>query len=222
MAAYAAGLPLVHEPGTVWNYSSGTTNIIARIVGDAVGGGQEGHGGVPARPAVRAGGHALARSRSSTRPARSSARRTCTPRPATSPGSASSTATTVSPPTAPGCCPPDGATTPARQPRTTTRAGSTTAPSGGCGPIPRQPRLPRLRRPVHGRGARPRAGGGASRQVPRRRAGRSCSRQLSRHLPRRQRWRLTPWPGQPETSRDVRSNRLAIGGGDRTRGTPHR
>ena len=42
MAAYAAGLPLVHEPGAVWNYSSGTTNIVARIVGDVVGGGREG------------------------------------------------------------------------------------------------------------------------------------------------------------------------------------
>jgi CubicO group peptidase (beta-lactamase class C family) len=42
MAAYAASLPLIHEPGSVWNYSSGTTNIIARIVGDAVGGGREG------------------------------------------------------------------------------------------------------------------------------------------------------------------------------------
>jgi len=37
MAAYAAALPMIHTPGTVWNYSSGTTNIIARIVGDAVG-----------------------------------------------------------------------------------------------------------------------------------------------------------------------------------------
>jgi len=36
MAAYAAALPLVHEPGTVWNYSSGTTNIVARIAGDAL------------------------------------------------------------------------------------------------------------------------------------------------------------------------------------------
>jgi CubicO group peptidase (beta-lactamase class C family) len=36
MAAYAAALPLVHEPGAVWNYSSGTTNIVSRIVGDAV------------------------------------------------------------------------------------------------------------------------------------------------------------------------------------------
>jgi CubicO group peptidase (beta-lactamase class C family) len=42
MAAYAAALPLLHTPGTVWNYSSGTTNIVARIVGDAVGGGREG------------------------------------------------------------------------------------------------------------------------------------------------------------------------------------
>lgn len=42
MAAYAATLPLVHEPGTVWNYSSGTTNIVAAIVGDVVGGGSEG------------------------------------------------------------------------------------------------------------------------------------------------------------------------------------
>jgi CubicO group peptidase (beta-lactamase class C family) len=42
MAAYAAALPLLHAPGSVWNYSSGTTNIIARIVGDEVGGGREG------------------------------------------------------------------------------------------------------------------------------------------------------------------------------------
>jgi CubicO group peptidase (beta-lactamase class C family) len=41
-AAYAASLPLDHAPGTVWNYSSGTTNIICRILGDIVGGGREG------------------------------------------------------------------------------------------------------------------------------------------------------------------------------------
>jgi len=41
MAAYAAALPLLHEPGSFWNYSSGTTNIVSRIVGDAVGGGRE-------------------------------------------------------------------------------------------------------------------------------------------------------------------------------------
>ena len=35
-AAYAAALPLDHPPGTVYNYSSGTTNIVARIIGDIV------------------------------------------------------------------------------------------------------------------------------------------------------------------------------------------
>ncbi|HEY1279938.1 MAG TPA: serine hydrolase [Acidimicrobiales bacterium] len=38
VAAYAAELPLDHDPGTVWSYSSGTTNILARMIGDAVGG----------------------------------------------------------------------------------------------------------------------------------------------------------------------------------------
>ena len=41
-AGYAAALPLVHEPGTVWNYSSGTSNIVARVVGDIVGDGRTG------------------------------------------------------------------------------------------------------------------------------------------------------------------------------------
>jgi CubicO group peptidase (beta-lactamase class C family) len=36
MAAYAASQELLHQPGSFWNYSSGTTNIISRIVGDAV------------------------------------------------------------------------------------------------------------------------------------------------------------------------------------------
>ena len=44
-AAYAAALPLVHPPGVVWNYSSGTTNIICRVIGDIVAGGP---GGSPA------------------------------------------------------------------------------------------------------------------------------------------------------------------------------
>ncbi len=35
-AGYAAALPLLHPPGTVWNYSSGTTNIICRVLGDAL------------------------------------------------------------------------------------------------------------------------------------------------------------------------------------------
>lgn len=42
VAAYAAALPLVARPGAVWNYSSGTTNIVSRIVGDVVGGGRAG------------------------------------------------------------------------------------------------------------------------------------------------------------------------------------
>ena len=42
MAAYAAAQPLDHPPGTVWNYASGTTNILCRILGDVVGGGREG------------------------------------------------------------------------------------------------------------------------------------------------------------------------------------
>ena len=37
-AAYAAALPLRHPPGTHWEYSSGTTNIICRVLGDIVGG----------------------------------------------------------------------------------------------------------------------------------------------------------------------------------------
>lgn len=38
MAAYAAGLALADPPGTVWNYSSGTTNILCRIIGDLLSG----------------------------------------------------------------------------------------------------------------------------------------------------------------------------------------
>jgi CubicO group peptidase (beta-lactamase class C family) len=34
MAGYAAALPLLHPPGTTWNYSSGTTNIVCRLVAD--------------------------------------------------------------------------------------------------------------------------------------------------------------------------------------------
>jgi CubicO group peptidase (beta-lactamase class C family) len=43
MAAYAAGLPLIHAPGSLWNYSSGTTNILARIIGDVLGDDDGGH-----------------------------------------------------------------------------------------------------------------------------------------------------------------------------------
>jgi CubicO group peptidase (beta-lactamase class C family) len=39
-AAYAAALPLDHPIGMVWNYSSGSTNIVCRVLGDIVGGGE--------------------------------------------------------------------------------------------------------------------------------------------------------------------------------------
>lgn len=37
MGAFAAARHLAHRPGTVFNYSSGTTNVLSRIVADAVG-----------------------------------------------------------------------------------------------------------------------------------------------------------------------------------------
>jgi CubicO group peptidase (beta-lactamase class C family) len=42
VAGYAAALPLDHGPGSTFNYSSGTTNIVARTIGQAVGGGEVG------------------------------------------------------------------------------------------------------------------------------------------------------------------------------------
>ena len=50
-AEYAANLPLEHEPGTVWSYSSGTSNIVARIVGDVVH--HEATGSIAGTPAER-------------------------------------------------------------------------------------------------------------------------------------------------------------------------
>jgi CubicO group peptidase (beta-lactamase class C family) len=38
MAAFAASFPLDHPPGTTFNYSSGTTNILARLAGEVLGG----------------------------------------------------------------------------------------------------------------------------------------------------------------------------------------
>jgi CubicO group peptidase (beta-lactamase class C family) len=35
VAGYTASRPLAHAPGEVWNYSSGTTNIVSRVVGQA-------------------------------------------------------------------------------------------------------------------------------------------------------------------------------------------
>ncbi len=39
VAHYAASRPLKHPPGAVFNYSSGTSNIIARLIGHVIGGG---------------------------------------------------------------------------------------------------------------------------------------------------------------------------------------
>ena len=40
VAAFAEARPLAHRPGTVFNYSSGTSNIVAAIVGRTLGGGE--------------------------------------------------------------------------------------------------------------------------------------------------------------------------------------
>ena len=82
--------PLAHPPGTVFNYSSGTTNILARIVGDLYGG-QAAVEAPAAGPPVRPGGDDLGHR--PVRPRRDLRRAppTCTPRPVTSPASASST-----------------------------------------------------------------------------------------------------------------------------------
>jgi CubicO group peptidase (beta-lactamase class C family) len=40
--AFAAAKPLEHSPGSFWSYSSGTTNIICRILKETVGGGASG------------------------------------------------------------------------------------------------------------------------------------------------------------------------------------
>lgn len=41
MGAYAASRPLIHPPGTFWDYSSGTTNIVSRVIRDLSGGSEK-------------------------------------------------------------------------------------------------------------------------------------------------------------------------------------
>lgn len=41
-AHYAASLPLQHPPGEIWSYSSGTTNILARLATELIGGSETG------------------------------------------------------------------------------------------------------------------------------------------------------------------------------------
>ncbi|MEO7398388.1 MAG: serine hydrolase, partial [Ilumatobacteraceae bacterium] len=52
-AKYAASQQLIHEPGAVWNYSSGTTNIVCRIAGDVIGAAAGLDAGAPTETAVR-------------------------------------------------------------------------------------------------------------------------------------------------------------------------
>ena len=63
-AAYAAALPLEHPPGSFWNYSSGTTNILCRVLGDLVSDGaadpaarESADPRLPRPAAVRSDGH---------------------------------------------------------------------------------------------------------------------------------------------------------------------
>ncbi len=42
VVGYAAARPLAHSPGAVWSYSSGTSNVVAGILGRTVGAGQDG------------------------------------------------------------------------------------------------------------------------------------------------------------------------------------
>ncbi|MBI5209673.1 MAG: serine hydrolase [Elusimicrobia bacterium] len=48
-AAYAAAKPLAARPGTVWSYSSGSTNILSRVARQALGGTWEDYLGFPRR-----------------------------------------------------------------------------------------------------------------------------------------------------------------------------
>jgi CubicO group peptidase (beta-lactamase class C family) len=53
VAAYAAARPLAAPPGSTWYYSSGTTNIICRILSDALVGAGGDHNPADATPAAR-------------------------------------------------------------------------------------------------------------------------------------------------------------------------
>ena len=94
VAAYAEARPLAHPPGTVFNYSSGTSNIVAAILGPD---GRHRRRRAPASCSTGCSTRsACARpTPASTPPARSSARRTSTPPPRTGPASARCTSATA-------------------------------------------------------------------------------------------------------------------------------
>ena len=138
-AAYAAALPLDHPPGTVWNYSSGTSNIVSRVLGDIISAPDAApaerearDARLPRPAAVRAGRDARRRPPLRRRRHVDRARRTSTRRPGSSPASASCTCATAAPAVS-GSCRLDGSTTPARSSPTTPRPGSATAGTGGRG-----------------------------------------------------------------------------------------
>ena len=79
VAAYAESRPLAHPPGEVFNYSSGTSNIVAAIVGRTVGRGHDDRR-VPPRASVRTDRHDLGRAAARRGRHLRRARRTCTRR----------------------------------------------------------------------------------------------------------------------------------------------
>ena len=86
VAGYAEARTLRHPPGTRFNYSSGTSNIVAAIAGRCAGGGAA-FVDLLRGAVFDAHRHDDRPIRGSTTQARSSARRTCTRRHVTSPGS---------------------------------------------------------------------------------------------------------------------------------------
>ncbi len=125
VASYAAARPLAHPPGTVFNYSSGTSNIVARLAGDASPG-VHGRAGMEQLLGERLFGRIGMRSAT---PARSSGRRTSTPPHVTSRASACCTCATAAG-TARACCQRDGSITAVGRARSTPTDRST-APTGG-------------------------------------------------------------------------------------------
>ena len=111
VAGYAANQPLEHAPGSFWSYASGTTNIIARLAGQAAGGDLKSFmwerlfGPLGMKSPIQ----------SSMRPAPSSARPTASPPPRTSRALGCFTCAAASGKAA-SCCRPAGSTTPARPP----------------------------------------------------------------------------------------------------------
>ena len=130
---FAADRPLAAPPGTRFNYSSGTSNIISGIVARTVGPGDRYRRFL----ADRLFGPLGMTSATVTLDDAGTwvAARTCTPRPGTTPASACSTSATGCG-RAGGCCPRGGWTRGADPVRWTRTAGTSTARTGGRGGRP--------------------------------------------------------------------------------------